>query len=357
MFGEVSIQIVDTLKATVGVRGSKVDYFGSSILGGTSLGTPTLSSEASFSEKPVTPKFVLAWQPDRDNLYYLSAAKGYRVGGINIGIGTICESDLTALGLPVGPDGNRVVPDKYSSDSLWSYELGAKNTLFDRRMQINSSIFFVNWKSIQQNVYLPSCGEQFVANLGQVHSKGGEVDMTVRPIDVLTFGATDRYTDAEFTQAACAGILVYNGTACVGSSTPTPVKPIVSVGDHLVGAPWTILLSAEYAVPLPMLGGRIGYLRADYQHTTAQTQLLPTQDPNNAVSDTTISGLPTTNNLNLRLGARFSGFDLSIFANNVTNAQPLLFESRDVADNAVDNLYFGRSVRPRTIGVTATYRY
>ena len=106
-----------------------------------------------------------------------------------------------------------------------------------------------------------------------------------------------------------------------------------------------------------MLGGRIGYLRADYQHTTAQTQLLPTQDPNNAVNDTTIPGLPTTNNLNLRLGARFSGFDLSIFANNVTNAQPLLFESRDVADNAVDNLYFGRSVRPRTIGVTATYRY
>ena len=183
LFGEVSVKIVDTLKATVGVRGSKVDYFGSSILGGTSLGTPTLSSEASFSEKPVTPKFVLAWQPDRDNLYYLSAAKGYRVGGINIGIGTICESDLTALGLPVGPDGNRVVPDKYSNDSLWSYELGAKNTLLERRMQINSSIFFVNWKNIQQNVYLPSCGEQFVANLGQVHSKGGEVDMTVRPID------------------------------------------------------------------------------------------------------------------------------------------------------------------------------
>ena len=58
------------------------------------------------------------------------------------------------------------------------------------------------------------------------------------------------------------------------------------------------------------------------------------------------------------------------YANNVTNAHPLMVQSRDIAPGAgppgtgasemgptTDNLYFGRSVRPRTIGVTATYRY
>ena len=54
---------------------------------------------------------------------------------------------------------------------------------------------------------------------------------------------------------------------------------------------------------------------------------------------------------------RFSGLDLSVYANNLTNAHPLMFESRDIAYDATDTLYFGRGVRPRTIGLTATYRY
>jgi hypothetical protein len=33
-----------------------------------------------------------------------------------------------------------------------------------------------------------------------------------------------------------------------------------------------------------------------------------------------------------------------------------MFRSRDIAD-ASDQLYFNRGVRPRTIGVTATYHY
>jgi hypothetical protein len=71
--------------------------------------------------------------------------------------------------------------------------------------------------------------------------------------------------------------------------------------------------------------------------------------------------LPQINNLQLRAGVRWNGFDLSIFGNNLTNQHPLLFESRDIPPNlptsAPDNLYFGRTTRPRTVGITATYRY
>jgi len=41
----------------------------------------------------------------------------------------------------------------------------------------------------------------------------------------------------------------------------------------------------------------------------------------------------------------------------LTDSHPLLFRSRDIADDSVDQLYFGRGVRPRTIGATATYRF
>ena len=40
--------------------------------------------------------------------------------------------------------------------------------------------------------------------------------------------------------------------------------------------------------------GHKPYVRADYQFTTAQTALLPSQDEHNAIYDSTIPGLPIT---------------------------------------------------------------
>ena len=128
-----------------------------------------------------------------------------------------------------------------------------------------------------------------------------------------------------------------------------------SSGNALLGAPWSFTASSEYH--FPEWQGRAPYGRLDFQHSTAQKTLLPGQDQNNALYDTTIPGLPVVNNLSARAGVRYEGFDVSMYANNLTNAHPLMFESRDIAYNPTDTLYFGRGVRPRTIGLTATYRY
>lgn len=53
---------------------------------------------------------------------------------------------------------------------------------------------------------------------------------------------------------------------------------------------------------------------------------------------------------------RINGFDISLFAHNLTDAHPQLYLSRDTAE-AADPQYFARGVRPRTIGAMATYRY
>jgi len=59
----------------------------------------------------------------------------------------------------------------------------------------------------------------------------------------------------------------------------------------------------------------------------------------------------------LAAGLRFSRFDRSVYGYNLTNALPLLYESRDIAYMPTDTLYFGRGVRPMTFGITAIYRY
>ncbi len=354
-FGEIGVKLLESVKATVGVRVARVKYTGQSEGGGRDGPGAPLFGNASGSQTPVTPKAVLAWQPDRSNLLYASAAKGYRVGGTNVDYGqtAACAPDLLALGIVPGPDGVLHSPTQYKSDSLWSYEIGSKNTLFGGLLQFNASLFTVDWRDIQQSVYLPFCGNQFTANLGRVRSHGGDMSITLRPVTPLTIDLTAAYTDAKYTGTACLPGLSDTVAGCASNGAVIG-KPIVSRGDRLLGAPWTLFGAGEYVFALPI--ERQAYLRVDYQYTTAQTALLPAQDANNAINDTTNPSLPRTSNLAVRAGLRFNGIDLSLFANNLTDAHPVLFQSRDVAA-PFDTLYFQRTQRPRTIGATVIYRY
>ena len=343
LFGDATFTMTDAWKLTAGVRVSHIEYSGDLVYYGPFLApaagplTP-LAVTGSSSENPLTPKAVLSFKPDAENLFYASAAKGYRPGGINGQLSSICGPNLASIGLTAGPE-------IYAADSLWSYELGAKNSLLGGRMQLNASVFMIDWRNIQQAVYLPDCGQNFVENLGMVRSAGGELELQTRPIDALLLDFSVAHVDAKYTGTVCAGT-----SACTGPFATS--QPIVTEGDRLPGAPWTFLASVEYG--LPAWANRNPYLRLDYQLTTAQTALQPIQDPNNGVSDPTYTGLPQTRNLSLRTGLRWGGFDVSMFAQNLTNSHPLLSHTRDT--NSSD-LFYDHTIRPRTIGITTTYRH
>lgn len=351
VFGELTFKFTDELKITGGLRYSKLDFAGSVNSYGPFIGN-TIVAQAAGSEKPLTPKVLVSWQPEHDNLVYASASKGFRPGGPNAVVGSICNGSLNPIGLTQ-------VPGQFQSDSLWSYELGSKNAFLDHRMQINASIFYIDWSNIQQNVYLSSCGEQFTANVGHAKSQGGDIELNYKPMESLTLNATAAYVDAKLTKTACAGTLTVSNGFCVGG-VAGPVPPLATKGDALLGAPWSFTAAAEYH--FAPWGNATPYARVDFQYTTAQTSLLSFQNSRNGVFDATLPGLPVTRDLSLRGGARFNGLDLSLYANNLTNAHPLLFAARDIyplplGAPTTDTLYFGRGVRPLTVGLTATYHY
>ena len=267
-FGELTFKFLDTFKATAGLRISRLEYTGSVAETGPFLGT-TIVTSSSAVEKPVTPKVVLAWEPNRDNNIYVSASKGFRPGGPNVAVGDICGGSLSALGITQAPG-------QFSSDSLWSYEIGSKNAFFEHTLQINASLFYIDWNNIQQNVYLPTCGEQFTANLGKAKSEGGDIEILYRPVTQLTFDLTAAYTDARLTKTSCAGSLAYDAASngCIGSGHSA--RPIATNGDALLGAPWAFTASGEYHFPEWV--GRMPYLRLDFAHSTAQRSLLQGQD-------------------------------------------------------------------------------
>lgn len=330
LFGQVDYRIAAGLKLTAGVRAADVRFDGQAhyeypvdVLG------PPVTSSASSSERPVTPRLGLSYQPDSNLLIYTSAAKGFRIGGINAPLPGICGPALTALGHPDG------VPTRYGSDSVWSYELGAKAVMWQHRLVIDASVYRINWNGIQQNIYLPSCGFEYTANLGWAESRGGDIDIRALPTKSLTLELTAGYTDAFYRQT-------------IAGSTAN----VITSGDHLPANPWIVAASANYE--FDVFGAVKPYLRVDWQAATAQRSLTQVQDPIDVSYDPNLPGQPATRSLSARAGMRVDGFDLSLFGQNLTNSRPLLYRSHDLVTSP---LYYDYTWRPRTLGLTMTYHY
>jgi len=343
-FGELNFKFTDSVSFTAGLRVSRVDYTGTALESGPLLAGLVVDGTNSGSDTPVTPRFVLNFQPSQDSLYYASAAKGFRPGGTNTVLPSVCTGNA--------PD---KFPATFQSDSLWNYEIGTKQTLAEHRLQINASLYYLQWKNIQQFIYL-SCGLGFVPNLKDVTGKGGDVEVTWRATEDLTLGLNAAYTDSYFDQSIPLSSLGETG------------GNLVTAGDHLPASPLNFSANAEYVFDAY---DKKPYLRIDYQYATAQRSLTVYQDAaNHPNDDPTLPGIPEIRILSLRAGVRFSGVDLSLFVQNALDYHTPIFVSRDlgttIANGYVgpqgqtdnfDTNYFGRGYAPRTIGVTATYRY
>jgi iron complex outermembrane recepter protein len=332
LYGQADVRLTGGLKVTLGLRVSHSTFDGRAQYAGPVVG-PTVSSSGSLSENPITPKMGLQYNIGADNMVYATAAKGYRIGGANPEIGIPCDPALHSLGL-------NSVPSTYRSDSVWSYEIGTKNSFAERRISLNASAYLIKWKDIQQNVYLASCGFQFVDNLGAAQSKGFDLQTDVRASTNLTLGATFSYTNAAYTQ-----------TVILTGAT----NSFVQDGDHLPGSPWALDGWTQYAFPA---FGSSGYVRADYQYHAHQTDAVPNQDALNGTYAKGYASVPAQSDLSLRTGVKWSGFDISVFASNVFDSRPKLSAYQDVGSPTGGTpLFYVTTFRPRTLGLTAIYRY
>jgi outer membrane receptor protein involved in Fe transport len=331
LFGQATYKLTDRLSATAGLRYSRTKFQIRSIAQGFVVG-PLVDDRGVQKENPLTPKFGLNYQATPDTLLYASASRGFRVGGYNPQVGTFCGAELAAIGYRAGR------PTNFKSDSVWSYELGAKSR-FGGRGSVQASVYQIDWSNIQQAVSLNSCGFQFTSNLGNARSRGFDLQVEFKPADRLTLQAELGYVNAKFLETVRGG--------------PTATAPFVSKGDHVLGAPWTISLHGQY--DFDVFGkAEGGYFRTDFDYRSKQTSLPAFLNPANGAIDTALSLPPAVTYWSARLGARPGNFDVSFFVNNILNKST--WTRRERASNP--NEFFRREViKPRTIGITASYRY
>ena len=329
-FAQADYRIVPNLTLTVGARVSHNVAKYSQDQSGPLSSTQFPIASGTESENPVIPKVGLSYQATDTDLFYVSAAKGYRVGGANQPI----PLAPTPAGCPLNAE-----PPPFSGDSVWSYEIGSKNRFLGGRVRLDSSVFYVNWSKIQQQIYFNSCSFGFIDNTGDATSKGFDTAAHIALTEQFVVGFSAAYTDARVTK-----------TVAFGGAT------LVQSGDQVgtlanVVSPWNLTGTAQYDFTV---AGHMAFARIEDIFHSHNHGHLNSQIPGTPLYSPAIPTNPSYYQLNARLGLTYGSLDLSLFANNLTNQLPALYRYQDSVSSS---LFTDTTLLPRTIGVSANYKF
>jgi iron complex outermembrane recepter protein len=335
IFAQADIRITDSLTVTLGERLAHVTVDGADTTSISALTGAPAYAAFHGSNNPTTPRVALSYKFDRDNLVYASFSEGYRPGGGN------AEIPNTA-----GPcDGVPQVPSTYSPDTVHAFEVGAKDTILGGRFQANTSVFYNQWKNIQQYVS-ESCGPYaYGTNAGDAISDG--VDLALRALltQQLQFDVNVGYVNAYYSKSGyIPGLPESKATILVAEGDKVGILPQVN-------APWNVNASLNYEIPLE---------NGEKVHMQANT-LYTSQNPGPFITQNTlVNGYPlavpdpATHMYNARVGYTIHKLDLTFFMNNIFNNTPALSKYQA---NGSSNLISFTTFRPRTIGLTANLSF
>ena len=300
LFGQLDYKLLPTLTASAGVRyyHDKRDTETTTIA---APAAPPSVTSPNASDHAVSPNFILDLHPDARVSLYAKAARGFRQGGTN---------GASAF--------DPTIPKSYGPESLWSYELGAKSTPLPW-LTSNVYLFYNNWDQLQVSAVKGFFG--FTQNGGKARSEGVEGEFFARPTENWTFGLNVSYTDSKITsvspEAAAAGLMI---------GAHIPYVPQVSANVY-----------GEYRQKLS--GDFSGFGRVEYEHR------------NKTFSDD-LNTLDLQNNpvdrVNLRAGLIYLQWRVTVFAENLTNADDTSSRSYILLPTYITQV----PMRPRTVGIT-----
>lgn len=134
-------------------------------------------------ENNVSWRAGLQFEPSRETLLYANVSKGYKQGTLPL-FGGIATDEA----VPV------------SQESVIAYEAGFKQSLADRKVQVNGAVYYSDYKNKQVLGFIPvpvlgsSAG---LVNIPKSRIWGAELQVVARPADGLTLTAAGSYTDAK----------------------------------------------------------------------------------------------------------------------------------------------------------------
>jgi len=214
----------DALSVTAGVRYSYEEKKYKARFANLFTGEIFASDENDWTA--TTPKFGIDYQLTENHLVYATVSRGFKSGGFNAS----------------------AVQDPFDPEFIWSYEVGAKTDWFNKRLRLNTSVFFYDYTDLQVWQYTP-IGTPIIHNAAQATLKGFELEVTARPLRGLTLNGALSFLDSEYDEFL--------------TNNPATLAPEDVSGNTLPFAPeWTLNAGFRYTIPI----GEIAFLtlRCDY---------------------------------------------------------------------------------------------
>jgi iron complex outermembrane receptor protein len=249
---------------------------------------------------------------------YASVVSGYQSGGFNI------NGDAGAL--TYDPKTVNLSSLIYNSEKIRAYEIGMKGDFFDKRLRVDTAVFYYDLPSDQQTVSGANLTQRAIVDTKSTY-KGGEVQIAGLVTHDLQLGVQWAYLDAHSDPFA------------------NPFIPGLIVQPINAGAPRnSYTASLDYARPLPIPSMDIAF-HADFDHRNASK-------PNDA------SALNDANILNARIAVGLNKgehgrYEVALWGQNLTDNQYLVDSTSFVAF-AYDTVTYGM---PRTFGASVNAKF
>jgi hypothetical protein len=314
-FGEVSVQLTKGLTLNAGLHGEHASATQ------TTESPPILT--AAGSDSVMLPQFRLSYQATERELLYFTAAKGYGTGGTWV-VPLICP------GIP---------PARIGEETLWSYEAGVKTGLLDGHLQLDTSVFHMQWNNSGPG-YEDTCATNYLGTFGTAASNGFDVAVHALAGTHVRASVAVSYADARYTHTVTQDSFVVRQGQAVG-------------GLPNVVAPWNVTASVEYSVPL--LGGATGILRAEDIFRSRNPGPFLNDDPASPSYSPGNLPDPSTNLLNLRATLHCANYDVALFVNNALDSRPTIL--RNFCCAGPGSPIYATTFRPRTVGLSTSWHF
>jgi iron complex outermembrane receptor protein len=318
-FGQANFAVTDRLTLTGGLRYTRDKRWGVSDTStvGTPYGPTSIPFHYNVSVKDDNLSYLasVSYKLAEDALAYGSYSTGYKGSGLNL-------NAAVSVGTPLV-----LAPEKVKN-----WELGLKSQLLDRRVTLNLSAFSTDLSGLQANIVPTNGNRSYLANVGDVRSRGVEVDASVRVTDNLTISGNGSYNDATYKR--------YANAPC-----PVGVTGVCDLtGRPLFQAPkWVGNGTVDYHVELANGARPYALAQVSYRSSTYGTA---DAGPYSRIDSYTLA--------NLRLGASFARgrYDLSAWINNVFGKAYFQNLTTTAIVGASPFAYAGQLGTPRTAGAT-----
>ena len=225
-----------------------------------------------------TPKLTLSYKLSDNSLLYASYAKGFRVGGFNIGAAGIKNK-------------------AYNPEKSDNYEVAIKNDLFQNKLKLNVTAFYLQQKD--QQVGTSTDGVNYLMlNVGDMNNFGVETEVSAIPFKNFTLDWNAAWSDANY-----AKLDLYD----YATSTTKDYK-----GNHPINNPrFSSMIAGQYNYPIIKSKQNLSaFARLEYRYIGKYELNFLNTDSENGY------GL-----INARAGIAARNFEVALWGRNLNNAR------------------------------------